>query len=78
MPYEVTITKKETVETIKRPWVKLFDYTEAEQKQVFGSNRNEQYGYRETPTTELVETPILTQQVEEIDLAAVIKAINGL
>jgi len=83
MAYKIVITKIESVDHTVKEWVKLFDYTEAEQKEIrhFQNERKdfpEQYGYKETPSTKKVETEILSQVIESINLINVIKAINSI
>ncbi len=81
MPFEIVITKVDEVEYISKDWKKLFEYTEAEQKlsRFDGDTpRPEQYGYKETAAVKTVNTEILKQTVDAIDLVAVIKAINGI
>jgi len=83
MAYKIVITKVESVDYTSKEWVKLFDYTEAEQQEVRrfqGEEKNlpEQYGYKETPATKRVETEILSQVVESFNIVDVIKAINSI
>lgn len=80
MEYEIVIKKKLRVEYTAKNWVKLFDYTEAEQKMPSWDHdtRPDQYGYAETDSIRTEETEILKQTVTDLDMAAVIKAINGL
>ena len=75
--YVVTITKVETESYTAKNWVKLFDYTKAEEAELRVSDR-EQYGYRETPATREVEAKIYSQEVDDLDIAEVIKAVNGM
>lgn len=79
--YKIVITKIESVDYTAKEWVKLFDYTEAEnQEKRFNRNEEikEQYGYKETPATRNVETEVLSQVVESFNLVETIKAINGI
>lgn len=79
--YKIVITKIESVDYTAKEWVKLFDYTEAEnQEKRFNRNEEikEQYGYKETSATKKIETEVLSQVVESFNLVEVIKAINGI
>ena len=75
--YKIEITKTHTVEKTRRSsWEQL--RTEKEADAIEGNNKGV-YGY--TPEiTERVEQSrnVLTQEVEELDLTAVIKALNGI
>lgn len=64
--YKITITKITEQNFVKKDWKKFTDNTDVE----------EQYKYVETEVTEKLNTTILEQTVEDIDLPAVIKAIN--
>lgn len=92
MPYEITITRKETVECNKRG-----DYTVVDRRPWTQKELSESSGYGNTdaflktnPLKEVRDyapdwrgyetktTEVLKQTVDELDLAAVIKAVNGL
>jgi hypothetical protein len=91
MSYKITITKLESIEVTrkgdwcvvdKRPW------TEAELGEEVANHYGNKAGFLEknplkevrdyAPSWKGVETKVLEQTVENIDLAAVIKAVNGL
>ena len=69
--YQVTITKIETVKSVDRSYEILADT---------GNERDNgrQYGYVEYPSEKSVDTKIYNQSVEDIDLQAVIKAVNNI
>ncbi len=64
--YKITITKIDERTFLQKKWNKFTDNKDVE----------EQYKYVETEVTEKENTTILEQTVEDIDLPAVIKAIN--
>ncbi|KKN01493.1 hypothetical protein LCGC14_1127220 [marine sediment metagenome] len=68
--YKITITKTEVKEvTVGKEWEKQTDSTEVKT----------QYGYTpEITKKKELTTTILTQEIEELDLPGVIKAINKL
>ena len=92
MSYEITIKKIEEVRVTKRGEHKVIDRVpwtnEAFAKEGVYGNANgflernplrEVYGYAPSyEGTEKRETEVLKQVVEELDLAAVIRAVNGL
>lgn len=94
MPYQITITKIDTATKMKegawttvdrRPWT---DEELNEAAGAYGKSKDsliekeplkEVRGYAPNrPAEETTSTVILTQTVEELDLASVIKAINNL
>ena len=92
MKYQITILKIEEVEVTKRgdhsliderPWTTDELQSEAmyQDKSDFLERKpvKKIYGYAPSyQTTEKKETEVLRQTVEEIDMPAVIKAVNGL
>ncbi len=92
MSYKITITKIEEVKATKereyrvidhRPWTQkeLDDNVSYEPVEKFLERTplKQVMGYApEVETTKPVETEVLKQTVDELDLAAVIKAINRL
>lgn len=88
MPYKITIEKIEAVTTTKRgehtviaevPWTdkELMNRSETYYRQSEMPPLQKIYGY--APSVEVTEqksSKVLEQTVEEIDMAAVIKAIN--
>jgi hypothetical protein len=73
--YEITIKKKDVMVTIQGA-----EWETIDQEPVNGSDKlKDVYGYTpEIEKREEIEIEILKQVVEELDLAAVIKAINKL
>lgn len=69
--YKVKISKIETVNHIGRTYEKTSDTGNKEDKGAV-------YQYVEYPTTKEVITTILKQEKEDIDISAIIKAINDL
>lgn len=69
--YKITIVKVERLTVVKRQYEKIADT---------GNPRDNGalYGYVESPGTELRETTMLEQTVEELDLTNVIKAVNSI
>lgn len=69
--YQITIEKVEKKEAVGREYQKIADS---------GNERDggPRYAYVEFPSQKVIETTILRQSVEELDLAAVIKAVNNL
>ena len=73
--YKITISKIESETKKEKSWEKLRD-TYPDETSNTGRERDKQYGYVETEMTSQVEKVILVQEVEEMDLTSVIKAIN--
>lgn len=69
--YRITIEQVTWSEVVKQAWQKIADT---------GNERDDgpQYGYVDARGKEIDSTKILQQEVEELDVKAVIKAINGL
>ena len=66
--YRIEITEVTEKRTEFREWRKMTD-----------DSGPKQYGYADpTPRVEKIERKVLTQEVETVDLPAVIKAINNL
>ncbi len=68
MPYTITVTRTDTVETTTREWVTLTE-KDGEKKNGYG------------PAVHCVrnkETKVLEQTVEFLDLVSVIRAVNGI
>lgn len=87
MAYKITIEKVETVEREKQVWVELSADYRAELKKlhdsgVATSEQEIEYmrggAYVPRIERERDSTTILQQTVDTLDLAAVIKAVNGL
>jgi hypothetical protein len=75
MSYRVVVTRIETVERKTKDWLKQYDIPESD----MGGRRPEgQYAYVETVKEVVDKTDIYDQTVNNLDLAAVIKAVNGL
>jgi hypothetical protein len=79
--YRITIEKIETVKTIQPHYQKLREPFEDEKEQSFyreskNKPENPQYGYVHIEEESNVVTKVLEQTTDELDLPAVIKAIN--
>jgi hypothetical protein len=69
--YTVTITKVETdVPYTKRTWVKVVDVPDEKHEEI--------YRYVDSDAEKDIETKIYEQEVEDLDLPEVIKAVNGM
>lgn len=72
MPFKIEITETRERITTKREWVKVADSgNEGDGRSVYG------YGPEIATTTDVLRE-VLTQEVDTLDLAAVIRAINNL
>lgn len=69
--YRIKISKIETVKHIARTYEKTSDTGNKEDEGAI-------YQYVEYPTTKEVVTTVLKQEKEDIDISAIIKAINNL
>lgn len=69
--FKVTIVEITQRDVVKQEYEKL-----ADTKNKYDNGAV--YGYVEKKATERVERQVLTQEVETVDVAAVIKAINNL
>jgi hypothetical protein len=87
MPYKITIEKKQTVTQIVRGPHTQIGTKEVEREERYYSHDADEprtriepvYGYAPDREAEVViETKVLEQTVDELDLPAVIKAINKL
>lgn len=70
--YRVTITRVEHVRDIRREWQPQAGEPDPMK------NGERQYGYAEKPTVEKVERLVLQQEVKDLDVTAVVCAINGI
>ena len=71
MSYKISIVKVETVPIEQREWLRVADTGNP-------MGGGPQYAYQTFPSTATKETKVLEQQVDEVDLKAVIRALNGL
>lgn len=72
--YRIVITKEEEKEVTTSEWHQLYD-TEDEAK---SHGKDSKYGYAKDTQTKTISTQVLDQRVEDLDMAAVIKAVNKL
>lgn len=69
--YKITIEKLDKVDTVSKEWNKLHN------KEDFDNDKEPQYGYVETDTTETTSTTIYEQITDkELDIKKVIDAFN--
>ncbi len=68
---ELTITKRDEVKSTDRSYELL---SETGNK----TDDGKVWGYVEYPSVKEVDTVVLKQELEDIDVSAVIKAVNGL
>ena len=73
MKYKITIEKVDTQTGIEKEWRKVFDSDAPIMK---SAPDTDQYKYIDTPYSREVATKILSQEVDDIDLVEVIKAVN--
>lgn len=87
MAYKITITQAREVRFIKpKEWVQVGDEEVERDERWYGDKDKEPktrikavYGYSpEVETRKVEQRDVLVQEVDNLDLAAVIKAINGL
>lgn len=82
--YRVTISKVETFRGTERKWVQLRERYKSEEETWLGStdkakqDLDPQFGYRDTPTTITKEVKLYEQTAVQLELSAVIKAVNNL
>jgi hypothetical protein len=71
--YQVTIKRFDSQPVVKREWVRVADTGNK-------SDNGPLYDYATYPSTQTVETEILKQEIqdEQLDIKAIIKAINGI
>lgn len=75
MKYTVTITKSETTKKVVKEYERLYD-SEAFEKIYAKNPKADQYGYVGTEKDVTDETQVFRQVTEDLNLKAVIDAIN--
>jgi len=79
--YKITINKVDKKQVAAKEWTKMYDLQgekEFESNASYREARENQYDYLEVEKTVSEDTKVFEQVVEEVDLSAVIKAINGI
>lgn len=72
--YRIVITKEEEKQVTTSEWKQLYDTDE----QATAHGKDSMYGYAERSDVKTVSIDVLDQRVEDLDMAAVIKAVNKL
>lgn len=75
--YKILIIKAEEIERTKEEWEQQYtDESFREARKVEGSEDIRQFAYVNHKVTETVETTVLSQTINDLDIQAVIKAVN--